>query len=330
MPTPLAERLRLLADAAADRLDPAVVDYVAGGSGEEVSLEAAAAAWRRYRLAPHVLRDVTRVDTRVSVLGHALSSPIGVAPIGYQQLLHPDGEAAVAAGAGAHLVVTSARSDVPVETIASARAGRPWWHQHYVTTDRQLGDRLTDRAVAAGVTAIVLTGDTPYVAAKRRQGRLRTLPAGADQAPATLADIGRLASRTGLPVLVKGVLRADDAHAVVAAGAAGIVVSNHGGRQLDRAVAPADALPAVAAAVGGEVPVLVDGGVRSGHDVLVALALGAAAVLVGRPLAWALAAAGADGVGDVLAAYSAETAHVMGLAGCTSRSEVTPDLLVTG
>lgn len=327
MPTPLAEHVRLLAVAAAARLDPAVVDYVAGGSGEEVSLGAAAAAWRRYRLAPRVLRDVAVVDPAVSVLGHDLPSPVGVAPIGYQRLLHDEGEAAVASGAGEHLTVTSARSDVPVETVGAARAGRPWWHQHYVTADRRVGDGHTDRAVAAGASAIVLTGDTPYVATKLRQGRLRTLPEGAEQAPATMADIGLLASRTGLPVLVKGVLRADDARAVVGAGAAGVVVSNHGGRQLDRAVAPADALPAVVAAVGHEVPVLVDGGVRSGHDVLVALALGAAAVLVGRPLAWALATGGADGVRDLLAAYRAETAHVMGLAGCTSRSEVTPDLL---
>lgn len=317
--------------AARAALEPAAYDYVAGGAGEEVSLDAAPGGWRRHRFAPHVLRDVGTVDPTATLLGTRLPSPVGVAPVGYQGLLHADAEVGTAAGADGHLVIVSARSDAPVEDVAAARAGRPWWFQTYVTRDRAIGDALVDRAAAAGAGAIVLTGDTPYVAVKARQGRLRALPPGADQAPANPADIARLAARTGLPVLVKGVLRADDARAVLAAGAAGIVVSNHGGRQLDRAMNPADALPAVVEAArdyGKDVPVLVDGGVRSGHDVLVALALGARAVLVGRPPAWALAAAGAAGVRELLDAFTAETAHVLGLAGCRDVAAVTRDLLV--
>lgn len=187
----------------------------------------------------------------------------------------------------------------------------------------------------------------PYVSRKARQGRLsslgeeeylvnlgRHLPAGADpdvdldQSPdVTEAEIGRLHALSGLPVLVKGVLRADDAARCVDAGAAGLIVSTHGGRQLDRALPSAAALPAVVGAAGG-VPVLVDGGVRSGHDVLVALALGASAVLVGRPFAWALAAGGADGVRALAAAYADEFAHVLALAGCASVAAIDPDFVV--
>jgi 4-hydroxymandelate oxidase len=206
---------------------------------------------------------------------------------------------------------------------------------------------VVDHAVAAGASALVLTGDTPYVSRKARQGRLSSLredeylvnlgqhlPAGADpdvdldQSPdVTETEIGRLAELSGLPVLVKGVLRADDAGRCVDAGAAGLIVSTHGGRQLDRAVPSAAALPAVVASAGG-VPVLVDGGIRSGHDVLVALGLGASAVLVGRPFAWALAAGGADGVRSLAAAFADEFAHVLALAGCRDVASISPDLVV--
>ena len=208
--------------------------------------------------------------------------------------------------------------------------------------------RSMQRAAAAGATAVVLTGDTPHVGVKKRTGRgdlglsqeqlyvnlAQHLAAGVrgsdvfEQDPTIgLEVIGELAEASGLPVLVKGVLRGDDAQACLDAGAAGVVVSNHGGRQLDRAVPTAQALPEVAAAVAGRAPVLVDGGIRSGVDVLIALALGADAALLGRPVLWALAAGGADAVRDCLSAVTADLAHVMALAGARTLSDVTTDLV---
>ena len=197
----------------------------------------------------------------------------------------------------------------------------PWWWQSYALKDHSRTLELAAQAAEEGASAVVLTGDTPYLGTARRAdlGDLEQDPA------ATLDVVAELASVSGLPVLVKGVLRADDAVACVEAGAAGIVVSNHGGRQLPRAVATPVALPEVAAAV--DVPVLVDGGIRSGADVLTALALGATAVLVGRPVLWALAADGAQGVRDCLEALTGDLRHVMGLAGCASLADVTADLL---
>lgn len=340
--------LEMLAAAFAERaradLDPAVFDYFAGGSGAEVSLTEAERAWGRYRLRPRVLTDVSTVDTRTSLLGAALPSPIVLAPMAYQGMLHPDGEVAVRHGAGAHLTVISTRATRTIEEIGAASDG-PWWFQAYVTLDRDLITALVKRAAAAGAQAIVLTGDTPYIARKARAGRPAALgtPAtltnfaphlapGADPArateqnpAATTDDIARLADAGGLPVLVKGVLRADDAHRCLEAGAAGIIVSNHGGRQLDRAVSPAVALPEVVDAC-GDAPVLVDGGVRCGLDALTAVALGARGVLVGRPAAWALAAGGAAGITDLLAAFDDELAHVLGLAGCPGLAAATRDL----
>lgn len=314
---------------AAGRLAPEVVDYVTGGSGSEVTLDEAAAAWRSYRLAPHVLRDVSAVDPAIDLLGARLPAPIGIAPIGYQALLHEDAEVATAAGAGGHLLVVSTRASRSVEEVAAAVTG-PWWLQVYVLRDRGLTTDLVRRAAAAGAGALVLTGDTPYVARKRRAGRLVPVEAEREQSAAVTAEeIARLAGESGLPVLVKGVLRADDARRCLDAGAAGLIVSNHGGRQLDRAVATAHALPGVVAAA-GDAPVLVDGGIRDGLDVLVALALGARAVLLGRPLAWALAAGGAEAVAGLLAAFTDEFAHVLGLAGYPDCAAIERELIVSG
>jgi len=335
-----------LAEQARTSLEPAVVDYFAGGSGNETSLEEARTAWLAYRLRPRVLTDVSTVELRTSLLGTALPSPIALAPMAYQGLLHANGEAAVRQGAGAHLTIVSTRATRPIEEIGAAATG-PWWFQAYITVDRSLIVALAQRAAAAGASAIVLTGDTPYIARKARAGRPAALGspdtmvnfaphlrADADPALATeqnpaanLGDIAWLQQVSGLPVLVKGVLRADDARRCLDAGAAGLVVSNHGGRQLDRAVAPAHALREVVEAAGGDAPVLVDGGVRSGLDVLTALALGAAGVLVGRPFAWALATGGADGVQQLLAACDDELAHVLGLAGCPTIGAATHDLV---
>lgn len=335
--------LEHLATAAA-RLPAEVREYYATGSGDQTAAGEAETAWHASRIRPRVLRDAGSVETSLSLLGSALRTPVLVAPSALHGLAHPDGEAATARGAAdaGSLLVLSTRSSRRLEDVPCG----PWWFQAYVMRDRGLTRALVERAAAAGATAVVLTGDTPYLGT--RPGAARTalaadplvnlaahLCAGDDggrsteQDPtATLDVIGEIASAAGLPVLVKGVLRGDDATACLDAGAAGVVVSNHGGRQLDRAVPTARALPEVVEAVAGRAPVLVDGGLRSGADVLVALALGADAVLLGRPVLWALAADGAAGVRACLAAVTADLAHVMGLAGARSLDEVSPDLVL--
>lgn len=308
------------------RLPQEVVDYDEGGSGEEVTLGEAAAAWAAVRLRPRVLRDVSTVDTSLELLGVPLATPVGAGPAALHGLLHVTAERGTAAGAAAAgaLTVLSSRASVPPDEVGAD----PWWLQVYVLRDRALTRDAVLRAVDAGARALVLTGDTPYVGVKKRGAPPaqveRALPH--EQDPSVGLDaIGWLAGLSGLPVLVKGVLRADDARACVAAGAAGIVVSNHGGRQLDRAVSTARALPEVAAAV--DVPVLVDGGLRSGIDVLCALALGARAVLLARPVLWALAADGPAGVEACLRAVTDDLARAMALAGAASLAEVTGDLV---
>ncbi len=336
------------ADRARAVLDVDVHNYLDGGAGEEITLAEAATAWRQFRLRPSVLRDVRTVDTGVELLGTSLGSPIVAGPTASHHLAHRDGEIETARGvrAAGGLLTVSTRAGRPIETIAAELDG-PWWFQVYLTRERAAIHGLIERAVANGARALVLTGDTPYVGRKKRAGRParldsdaalvnlgRYLPPGADpnhaleQDPgATERDIATLAERSGLPVLVKGVLRADDAKRCVAAGASGIVVSNHGGRQLDRAVSTAHALPEVVAAVGGSVPVLVDGGLRSGMDVALALALGADAVLLGRPVLWALAAGGADGVRDALTAMTDDLAHCLALLGVTRCADLDPSYL---
>ncbi|WP_329234550.1 alpha-hydroxy-acid oxidizing protein [Actinoallomurus sp. NBC_01490] len=327
---------RDLQDRARRALDPAVFDFFAGGSGDESTLAANTAAWRRVALRPHVLRDVSSVDTRVRVLGRELPAPVCVAPMGYQVLAHPGGEVATARGArraGALLTVSS-RSSRRIEEVA-AEAG-PWWFQVYVLRDRGLTADLVRRA-AAGASALALTGDTPYLGRRRRDRDPALIPDeifgvnlgdGFDRALAeqaadvTYDDIAWLAEISGLPVVVKGVLRGDDARDCAAAGAAGVWVSNHGGRQLDGAVATAVALPEVADAVGDRVEVYADGGIRTGTDVLRALALGARAVFVGRPVLWHLATGGEDAVADGLTSLSEELAHAMGLAGVTTTAAI--------
>ena len=333
---------------AKELLPPGVYDYFASGSGHEWTLRASVQAWRRYWLAPRVLRDVSAVDTSVRLPGHpqtVAATPVAVAPTGFQSLAHPDGELATARGAAeaGALMVLSTRTTRRIEEVAEvvAGAGGAWWFQVYLMQDRDLTARLVDRAVAAGARALVLTGDTPVVGRKLRGdgvvsdtlldanlGPLADPGMTGQAAHVTFADIGWLARRTGLPVLVKGVLRADDARACVAAGAAGVIVSNHGGRQLDRAMPTALALPAVVAALARDDAatargdVLVDGGLRMGEDVLTALALGARAVFLGRPVLWALACNGAAGVRDLLTGITDDLAHVMALAGARSVAEI--------
>lgn len=318
------------------------LDYLETGSGQEVTLGEAEQAWRDWRLVPQPLAGIgpaTAVDTTTRVLGDVVSTPVLAGPTAYHRFVHDEGELATARGVAAagSLMVVSSRVTVPLEEVAGAlrSSGTPWWWQSYLVGERAVTAGLAQRAAASGATALVLTGDTPYVGLRARPGArvlpldedvlavnmARHVPRGADlatalaQAPAGLADIRWLHGLTGLPVLVKGVLSGEDAQRCLDAGAAGVVVSTHGGRQLDRAVATAHVLPDVVAAVGGAAPVLVDGGIRTGLDVLVALALGADAVLLGRPVVWGLAAAGAQGVADVLDAVTADLAHGMGLLG---------------
>ena len=290
-----------------------------------------------------------------------LRTPVAVAPTGFQGLAHADGELATARGAAeaGALMVLSSRSTRRIEDVGAvvASAGGAWWFQVYVMRDRDLTARLVSRAVAAGARALVLTADTPVVGRKRRDrgepavsdadflvnlGPLADLGQAEQAADLSFADIGWLAGLADVPVLVKGVLRADDARACVAAGAAGVIVSNHGGRQLDGAMPAALALPAVAGALSGADPartdgditgtggdtirtsgdVYADGGLRTGEDVLTALALGARAVFLGRPVLWALTCGGAAGVRDLLAELTSDLAHVMALAGARSLAEI--------
>lgn len=334
---------------AAAVLPPEVHEFFASGAGDEVTVAEAVHAWTQFRLRPRVLRDVGEVDLTTALLGTDLVHPVGVAPAGYQGLAHPDGELALARATretGA-LLVASTRASVTLEDIAAA-AG-PWWFQVYVMRDRGLTAGLVRRAADAGARALVVTGDTPFVGIKRRVGAARiSIPDGeflvnlarhltgdltagrtaAEQDPtATLDVIGWLAELSGLPVLVKGVLRGDDAQRCLDAGAAGVVVSNHGGRQLDRSLPSALALTEVVDAVGGRAPVLVDGGIRSGLDALVALALGASAVLVGRPAVWGLATGGEAGVVEALAALRDDLAHVMALAGAPRLADLDRSLV---
>lgn len=337
--------------AARSTLPPAAFDYIAAGAGDELSLEESRAAWRRLRIRPRIFRGGAAPDLSTEVLGTHLTLPVIVAPTAYQVVAHTAGEVETAQGvsaAGGLLVVTTRATRV-LEEITAELEG-PWWYQVYVVRDHRLTEALVRRAAGLGATALMLTVDTPYIGFKRRGhfapitleqhlvnfgthlapgAAFEEVTAGIDQdAALRLETIAWLRDIAGLPVLVKGVLRADDAVACLEAGAAGVVVSNHGGRQLDRAIATAVALPEIVQAVEGRAPVLVDGGIVSGTDVFVALALGAAATMVGRPIFWGLAAAGAAGVQRVLGGYRDELDHAMGLAGVTSIAGFSRDLVV--
>jgi 4-hydroxymandelate oxidase len=338
------------------RLEPGVYDYIAGGADAELTMADNRAAWSRLRLRPRMLRDVAQVSTAITLLGAEVPIPVLVAPMAYHRMVHPGGEAASAAGAAAAgaLYVLSTQATRSIEEVAAAAPGGLRWFQVYVVRDRGWTAELVARAAAAGYRALVLTVDVPVLGNRLRDLRNRfRLPTGLKPAnappvaaarqrelaadmlaqagqfdPSLTPDaIGWLAERSGLPVLVKGVLRGDDAVACLDAGAAGVVVSNHGGRQLDTAVASADALAEVVAAVGDRGEVLVDGGVRRGTDVVKALALGARGVLVGRPVLWGLATGGAAGVEQVLSTLAGELRLAMALCGAPTVADLTPDLI---
>lgn len=315
--------------AEADRvLSAPMARYAEAGAGEEVTLHEATAAWADYRLLPRVLTDVEAVSTATNLLGSPVASPIGIAPTSMQRAAHPEGERAMALGAASAgaMHVVSSNAGWPFGELGTHG---PWWLQLYLPPERAAILPLVHQAISAGATALVLTADTPAPGRKYAVDEAAwaeidlswhrvNLPSGLSTTWArnlTIADIDWLQCATGLPIVVKGVLRSDDAQRCVQAGAAALWVSNHGGRQLDRAAATAHVLPAVVSAVGDQVPVYVDGGVRSGVDALTALALGAEAVFLGRPPLWALAVDGASGVHDLLASLTAELVEAMTLSG---------------
>lgn len=340
---------------ARQRVEPAAWGYIAGGADDEVTLRDNVAAFRRLRLLPRVLVDVSRVDPGATVLGQWVALPVLLAPTAFQSLAHPEGELATVRGAAAAgtVAVVSTMSGYRLEDVAAAAKG-PKWFQLYCYREREVTQRFVERAEAAGYGAICLTVDLPRVGNRERdlRNQFRLPPSvrprnfqefvdvegGSDEVffqyiqrlvdpSLTWTAVDWLRSVTRLPVLLKGILHAADARRAVEHGVAGIVVSNHGGRQLDGVPATIDVLPEIVDAVQGRAEVLVDGGVRRGTDVLKALALGARAVLVGRPYVYGLAVDGEAGVRQVLELLKSELELAMALTGCPTLSQVTRELV---
>ncbi|HKF81584.1 MAG TPA: alpha-hydroxy acid oxidase [Solirubrobacterales bacterium] len=330
------------------KLEQGPRDYFAGGAGDEVTLRENVEAWGHWRLRPRVLRNVREVSTAAEVLGKPVELPVLVAPVAYQRMAHPEAESGMAVGAaaaGTVMCLSTLSTTRPAEVAAAAPEGRHWF-QLYAFKDAGVTRALMDEAIAAGFEAILVTVDAPPGGNRERDRRNRfTLPkelgtpsltaaTGGDRELSieqtfalmnhslTWEDIADLASGCAVPVFVKGLLTAEDAELALDHGAAGVVVSNHGGRQLDRSLATADALPEIAETLDGRATLLVDGGIRRGIDVATALALGADAVLVGRPALWGLAAGGRDGVARVLDLLREELELTLGLCGCTSPTEL--------
>lgn len=345
-----------VADLARDQIDGRVWDFVEGGAGQERTLAQNTAAFDRLSLLPRVLTGAGLPDTATRILGRDWRLPLAVAPIAYQTLVHPEGEAATAAAAGSACVplVLSTFAGRRFDEIAAA-AGGPLWLQVYCFRDREVTRGLIERAVDAGIEALVLTADAPRLGRRLRDLRNdfrlpvgiwpANLPGGGGSggggsgysSPSGHAAIefdpcldwsvvDWLRSVSPLPILVKGIMTGADAQRAVEAGADGVIVSNHGGRQLDAVPASIEALPDVARAVRRRCALLVDGGIRRGTDVLLCLALGADAVLVGRPVLHGLAVDGEKGVARVLQILQEELVDAMALAGIASVAEAGPQL----
>jgi isopentenyl diphosphate isomerase/L-lactate dehydrogenase-like FMN-dependent dehydrogenase len=333
--------------AARERLEPGAYDYFAGGAGDEQTLRANRAAFSRWELRPRVLVDVATVTTAATVLGAEVALPLLVAPTAFQRLADPEGELATAraaAHAGTVMTLSTLSSATPAELTAAA-PGAPQWFQLYWSTDRGFTQGLVEQAAEAGFRALVLTVDLPVAGRRERDARASfALPADLPlpNIPGALRredfhaalhavvddsitwrDLEWLRSVSPLPLVLKGILTAEDALLAADHGAAAVVVSNHGGRQLDGVPASLDVLPEVIEAVGERVEVLLDGGIRRGIDVLKALALGARAVLSGRAVLWGLAAGGEDGAARVLELLRDEIELGLKLLGCPSPAEVT-------
>jgi isopentenyl diphosphate isomerase/L-lactate dehydrogenase-like FMN-dependent dehydrogenase len=340
--------------------------YVAGGAGAEDTVRANRDAFRRWRIVPRFLRDVSRRDLGVELLGRRLPAPLLLAPVGVQSMLHPEAELAVARAArslGVPMVLSTV-SATPLEAVAEALGDSPRWFQLYWPKDPDLAASLVGRAERAGYEAVVVTLDTFLLGWRERDLQLAwlpfahgqgianyltdpvfraALPAPPEEQPAAAArhflavvsnaaltwdDLSWLRRQTRLPILLKGILHPDDARRAVDRGIEGVIVSNHGGRQVDGAVGSLDALPAVVEAVAGRTAVLFDGGIRRGADVFKALALGAKAVLLGRPYCWGLAVGGEQGVREVVRNLLADVELTLALAGCASWAEVGRDSLM--
>ncbi|MEX0801235.1 MAG: alpha-hydroxy acid oxidase [Dehalococcoidia bacterium] len=349
-----AVNLLELEDLARERLPQGPFDFIAGGAEDEVTLRANREAFQRIQLRPRVLVDVSTVDPSTEVLGRRVELPVLLAPVALQRLAHDEGElaSARAAEAAGTVMVLSTVSTCTLEDVAAAAGGHKWF-QLYPLRNKEGTERLISRAKAAGYTAICVTADVPWLG--RREADIRNnLQFGADIVPANLLDEIRLADLASgprgpaggaaaglsdpgldwdgidwirsvsspLPVLVKGILTAEDARLAVEHGVEGVIVSNHGGRQLDGAPASIEALPEVVAAVEGRAEVLLDSGIRRGTDVLKALALGARAVLIGRPYIWGLAIDGEAGVSSVLSMLREEIELAMALSGCPTVADI--------
>ena len=331
---------------------PASFAFCAAGADDEITMVENVSAWRALRLRPRVLRDVTAIDTRVTLLGQQVPTPIMVAPTGRHKLFHKLGERATARGAAAagSAYVMASNSNILIEDVAEERRDAPQWFQLYYWPNRAEVEALIDRLVEAGFTALVLTVDAPVGGWSPRASREQHVPSpdilninmpgkpmartayhpdfvGKVMYPAAWAELEWLVKRSPLPVIVKGVLRGDDALACAEHGARAIMVSNHGGRHLDTTVTTAAAIAEVVQAVGGKAEVYVDGGIRRGTDILKALALGARAVMIGRPVIWGLAVNGADGVTTVLDHLHVELVRAMQLSGTPTLNDAKPDLV---
>lgn len=337
------------------RLSQMAYDYIRSGGGDEVTMRENRRGFERLALSPRVLQDVSEINTRVSLFGVELESPILLAPIAYQRLFHPEGELATARGANAAgaIFVVSTFATTAIDEIAQ-NTRQPIWFQIYAQRDRGFTRDMVERAVAQGCKAVCLTVDTPVLGCRYGQikfapppgidcpqlhGLAETLKIASRQARGsgiydllsnptfTWRDVEWLRSFLKVPLLLKGVITPEDAGRAVDAGVNGIIVSNHGGRNLDMLPSAIEALPGVADAVGGRIPVLMDSGIRRGTDILMALALGAHAVLVGRPYAYGLAAGGADGVERVIRILREELERAMALTGRRSVAEIDSSVL---
>lgn len=320
---------------AREKLSEMAYAFLAGGAGDEHTLRWNREAFANLRLRPRVLEDVGSISTHVDLFGVRMPLPVLLAPVAYQRLFHAEGEEGTARGAGTAglTYVVSTATNTSIEAIAAA-ATAPLWLQIYIQEERSVTRDLIARAEAAGVRAFALTVDTPVVGARDRQARAKfQLPAGYEtphldtagrarltttsttRQPVTWRDVEWLRTIVHVPLLLKGILTPEDAIRAADAGADGVLVSNHGARNLDTVPATIDALPAIAERIGGRIPLLLDGGIRRGTDVVKALALGARAVLIGRPYAFALAAGGADGVARAIAILREEIESTMALLG---------------
>jgi lactate 2-monooxygenase len=361
LPMTLAELERL----AKEKIDPRAFGYVAGGAGLEDTVAENRRAFERWRIMPHMCRDTSSRNWSTTVLGTKMPAPLMLAPVGVQEIVHPEAELAVARGASSLGVpiVLSSLSSYTLEQVAEAMGDTPRWFQLYPPKDLAVAESFIHRAEKAGYSAIVITVDTRFIGWRARDLQDAYLPflegkgianytsdpafcAPLDAPPSenmmgavgrwteiyadaaqSWADFKRMREMTSLPVLIKGILHPDDARRAVSNGFSGIIVSNHGGRQVDGAISSLDALPGIVGEVGLECAILLDSGIRCGADMVKAIALGASAVLIGRPYAWGLAVAGEHGVREVIQRFLAEFDLTLALSGISRREEITKEIL---